>query len=62
MRVIGRNQTGQIVGCFERHCGEMIGEQFDASLRLVAQAVFAGFRESVAWLYAVGAARFEIVG
>ena len=62
MRVIGRTQSGQIVGYFERHADEVVCEQIDAGFRHVAQVVLEGFRESVNWLYGLGAARLEIVG
>ena len=62
MQVIGRNQAGQLVGCFERQSGTVIGQRFEAGGRVVARAVFDGFRESMNWLYEIGASRVEIVG
>lgn len=62
MRVVGRDQAGQIVGCFERRAGAVVGERFEAGVRIVAQTIFDGFRESMNWLYAIGAARVEVVG
>ena len=36
MQVIGRNQAGQIVGCFERQSGTVVGQRFEAGIRVVA--------------------------
>ena len=62
MRVIGKDNAGQIVGCFERQAGTVIGERLEAGARVVARTLFDGFRESMNWLYAIGAARVEVVG
>ena len=65
MRVIGRSQSGQIVGCFERfnpQSGDLLAQRLDAYLRPVEQTCLQGFRETVAWLYAIGAVQFECIG
>jgi len=64
MRVIGRSQSGQIVGCFERfgpQSRDLLAQRLDAYLRPVEQTCLAGFRETVAWLYAIGAVHFECI-
>jgi len=64
MRVIGRNQTGQIVGYFERsspQASNLVALRFDECLRPVEHTQLGGFRETVAWLYAIGAVHFECI-
>lgn len=64
MLVIGKSKSGQIVGCFER-CGPqadaLLAQRFDAELSPVEQTYLEGFRETMAWLYAIGAVQFECV-
>lgn len=64
MRVIGRSQSGQIVGCFERFSSQscdLLAQRLDAYLRPVEHACLEGFRETVAWLYGIGAVQFECI-
>lgn len=64
MRVIGRSKSGQIVGHFGRlrpRSGVLLAQRFDAGLRLIEQTRLVGFREAVAWLYAIGAIQFDCI-
>jgi len=64
MRIIGRNEMGQIVGYFERFSPASDGltaQRCDAGLRLIEQIHACSFRASVAWLCAIGAVQFECI-
>ena len=64
MRVVGKSKSGQIVGCFER-CEPMsdalLAQRLDAQLRPIEQNRLEGFRETIAWLFKIGAVQFECV-
>ena len=62
MRVLGKSQSGQIVGYFERcslQANNLLAFHLDAYLQPVEQTNLEGFRESMAWLYVLGAVQFE---
>jgi len=64
MRVIGRSRSGQIVGYFERFSSQpsvLVALRLDSYLRPVEQTCLEGFRETVAWLYTIGAVQFECI-
>jgi len=65
MRIIGRNATGSLVGTVEGMRdgqGHSAGIALDDHLRITASEVLAGFRESIGFLFGLGAISFEMVG
>ena len=65
MRIIGRNKIGGMVGTVEADGdgeGHLTAIQVDQALRIVATVILMGFRESVGYLFGLGAITFEVVG
>ena len=62
MTIIGKNSSGQIVGSCERLAGKVIGQTVSVGFGLAGRLIFDGFRESMGWLYLIGAQEIEVIG
>ena len=65
MRIIGRDDFGTMVGTTEpkqdSNEAEVEGTKVGGDQNGSGGVILAGFREAIAWLYSVGASRFECV-